>query len=335
MFLEYENKKTEQEIIEKYKNKRINIDNDFENLLFEGDNLKLLSSIAFNDNLSHLKDIIKCIYIDPPFAKKTTFKDRNGTVAYEDNSIGSDFIEELRERFVLSKKIMNNGFIFVHSDHTIGHYLKVIMDEVFGINNFMNEIVTGRVKKNDSNAKKLNVDYDHVYVYKIGNPTAKPLYIENKKKKPYWHSLDAKGQGKAKMFFGKEIEPPAGTHWRWSQERIDKEIKNGTLKLNSKSKPVYLVTPKPVKIGNNWTDICCYSFGTKYPTEKSVEFLSRVIEMSTEEDDMVIDFYGGSGSTAYTAMLKNRKYITADKGTLALEIMRKRLKNYKFIDGKE
>lgn len=332
MFLNYSNKQKEEEIIAKAKKNIINFENNFENLIFKGDNFVLLSNLAFNDNLSFLKEKIKTIYIDPPFAKNTEFKDKYGNVAYEDYHLGSDFIENLRERFILCKHIIKEGFIFVHSDHTIGHYIKIIMDEVFGNQNFFNEIISGRVKKNDSNANKLNVDYDHVYVFKIGNHKANPLYTKNKNTKSYWHSLDAKGQGTAKLFFGKLIEPPVGTHWRWSQERIDKEIEKGTLKLNSKGNPVYLVEPKPVKLGNNWTDICCYSFGTKYPTEKSVEFLSRVIEMSSAEGDYVLDFYGGSGSTSFTAQMINRNFITADIGDISIELMTNRLKNFLFIN---
>lgn len=334
MFLNYDNKQKEEEIIEKAKKNILTFNYEFENLIFKGDNFVLLSNLAFNEKLSFLKDKIKTIYIDPPFAKNTSFKDKFGNVAYEDYYLGSDFLENLRERFILCKHIIKEGFIFVHSDHTIGHYIKIIMDEVFGNQNFFNEIISGRVKKNDSNANKLNVDYDHVYVFKIGNPKANPLYTKNKNTKPYWHSLDAKGQGSAKVFFGKLIDPPTGTHWRWSQERIDKEIENGTLKLNSKGKPVYLVEPKPVKLGNNWTDICCYSFGTKYPTEKSVDFLSRVIEMSSSEGDYVLDFYGGSGSTSFTAQLMGRKFLTGDIGDISVNLMKNRLKNFLFIDEK-
>lgn len=332
MLLDYTNKKTEEEIIQNAKKNILNFSEKFENLIFKGDNFLLLSNLAFNPDLSFLKEKIRSIYIDPPFAKNTSFKDKYGNVAYEDYYLGSDFIENLRERFILCKHIMKEGFIFVHSDYTIGHYIKIIMDEVFGQQNFFNEIVSARVKKNDSNANKLNVDYDHIYVFKIGNPKSNPLYTENKNTKSYWHSLDAKGQGTAKLFFGQLIEPPTGTHWRWSQDRIDQEIQKGTLKLNSKGNPVYLVEPKPIKLGNNWTDICCYSFSTKYPTEKSVEFLSRVINMSSNEGDYVLDFYGGSGSTAFTCELLNRNFITADIGDISINLMKNRLKKYSILE---
>lgn len=333
MELTYNNKKTEEEIILNIKSNFEKIDNNVKNgnILFHGDNLKLLANLAFNSDFSSFKDKIKCIYIDPPFAKKMTFRNKHGEFAYEDQFEGQEFIETLRERLILSKYIINEGFIFLHTDHTIGHYIKVIMDEIFGAKNFFNEIISSRVKKNDSNSNRLNVDYDHIYVYKIGNPKTNSLFTENKNKKPYWHSLDAKGQGGAKEFFGKMIEPPAGTHWRWSQERINTAIKNKELKLNTKGKPVYLVKPKPIKLGNNWTDICCYSFKTGYPTEKSFDFLSRIIQLSTKENDYVIDFYGGSGATAYTASKLGRNWITGDMGELSIKTMKQRLTDFNFI----
>ena len=150
MELFYNGKKTEKEIIEctkpLYLNKKWN---GKENLLIKGENLSALQTLLTKYDL---KGKIDLIYIDPPFATDGVFtigEDRVSTIssslkdeiAYTDNLKGEEFIEFIRERLILARELLSEqGSIYLHIDYKIGHYIKIIMDEVFGAENFRNDI---------------------------------------------------------------------------------------------------------------------------------------------------------------------------------------------------
>jgi len=118
-------------------------DNAWQNMLIFGDNLLALKTIyddQRNENRYRTKNRIKLIYIDPPFATKQDFmKDREK--AYRDKIIGAQFIEFLRKRLILMREILaDDGSIYVHLDEKKGHYIKTLLDEIFGEHNFKNEI---------------------------------------------------------------------------------------------------------------------------------------------------------------------------------------------------
>src|SRR3989344_5238213 len=119
-------------------------ENGWTNKLIFGDNLQILKEI-YNDqkgkNIFDTKDKIKLIYIDPPFATKQDFM-KDGEKVYQDKVIGAEFLEFLRERLILAKEILaDDGSLYVHLDGKKGHYVKLILDEIFGENNFVNEII--------------------------------------------------------------------------------------------------------------------------------------------------------------------------------------------------
>jgi len=160
MQLHYPNKKTEQEIFNSIPDielEQINSSNS-PNLLIQANNLIALKQLITKHNLKGKVDLI---YIDPPFATNNTFtitdgrantisNSSNGTIAYTDTLKGFDFIEFIRERLVLLKMLLSDkGSIYLHIDYKIGHYVKVLMDEIFGIENFRNDIT--RIKCNPKN----------------------------------------------------------------------------------------------------------------------------------------------------------------------------------------
>ena len=159
MNLTYENKNSEKEILER------NLTVDFqdgwdetENKLIQGDNLFVLNTLLEKHNLKSKVDLV---YIDPPFATQKSFsvgkertstisKSSSDTLAYSDNLTGKDFLEFLRIRLIYIRELMaETASIYLHIDYKIGHYVKIIMDEVFGINNFRNDIT--RIKCNPKN----------------------------------------------------------------------------------------------------------------------------------------------------------------------------------------
>lgn len=297
--------------------------NDLNNSFTKKDNLEFLKSLSKN-----YKQSIKCIYIDPPFTTKRTFSNKQGEYAYDDVLNDEDFLNFLEERIKLSIDLLReDGFFFIHIDNKIGHYVKILLDKYFGKENFITNIITARIKKNDKNTNNFNESYDHLLLYrKSEKAVLKPLYKESNKK-PYWHSLEASGQGDGKWFNDKFIEPTKGNHWRWSQERINEELKQGNLRINKKGKPEYLVIPTKTKIDNNWLDIAGYSFKNKYPTEKHPEILKRVILCSTSENDLVLDYFAGSGTTLEVGLDLSRIVIGCDKGDLSFETIKNRLGN--------
>lgn len=121
------------------------------NLLIKSDNIKGLNYLL---NEKDLKGKIDLVYIDPPFATGGNFtitdgrastisNSRNGDVAYSDKLLGNDFLDFIRQRLLLLKELMSEqGSIYLHIDYKIGHYVKIVMDEVFGIENFRNDITT-------------------------------------------------------------------------------------------------------------------------------------------------------------------------------------------------
>lgn len=304
---------------------------DWHNLLVFGDNLQILKT--FNENKDPLiknkiKGKVKLIYIDPPFATTEDFS-KGAMRSYADDRRAAEFVEFLRRRLIMMREILaDDGSIFVHLDWKKGHYIKCILDEIFGENKFRNEIVVSRIKKSDKNAQRFNFATDSIFWYsKTDNIDFKSIYKTIDKQEGYYHALDAPGQGEARQFFGKNILPPKGRHWAWTQEKINKAIEDKILKLNSKTgKPEYWIEPTEKQLlDSNWTDISAYSFASDYPTEKNELLLKRIIECLTNPGDLVMDVFAGSGTTLAVAEKLNRRWIGCDIGKLAIYTTQKRL----------
>jgi adenine-specific DNA-methyltransferase len=311
------------------------------NMIVFGDNLQFLKTCYKNEDeliKDKVKGKVKLIYIDPPFATASDFNTSTGQKAYTDKTKGADFVEFLRKRLIVARELLaNDGCIFLHLDYKKSHYAKLLLDEIFGENNFRNEVIINRIKKNINEylqAKTLNSDFDNILIYskselfKIYPPT------KGEKKEPRWHSFEAAGHrnGMDYELFG--FKPRIGSHWRWSTERSDLAIKNGTLRPHPKTgKPEYLVTKEFEILGTNWSDLSGYNFSTGYPTEKSENLLERVISSATNENDLILDFFGGSGTTATVAEKLSRRWITCDIGKLSFYTIQKRL--LQIQDGKD
>ncbi|WP_425803139.1 site-specific DNA-methyltransferase [Desulfitobacterium sp. Sab5] len=335
------------------------IEDDWKNLLIFGDNFQSLKTIYENmDPLikDKIKGKVKLIYIDPPFATESDFITKGGEKAYADKVKGSEFIEFLRVRLLLAREILStDGIICVHLDYRKKHYIKVIMDEVFGENNFKNEIAVNRVKKNIRErkmVKKLNEEFDTILMYSKTEDglILPPTKIDYKDER--WHSFDASGYrtGMDYELFG--VVPSSSNHWRWEKDKAIRAIKNYEIWENSfkkdeslneywirtgkkkkfirknegSGKPEYFLPSSTETLCNNlWNDIPAYAFTTKYPTEKSIKMLSRIIEMTTQKGDIVMDFFAGSGTTLISAETMGRRWIGCDIGKLSIYTIQKRL----------
>ncbi len=318
-------------------------DSGWKNKLIWGDNKYFLSSL-----LEKFRGKFKLIYIDPPFATGADINlmielqsgekipKQNSAIedkAYRDTwgSGLTSYLDMLYDRLLIMKDLLNqNGAIYVHMDWHVGHYVKAILDEIFGIDNFRNEIHVKRIRKNVQEyeeVKRLNVSNDSIYFYaKSDEHRIKQPTVPVKDKEPRWHGFDAAGlrTGMDYELFGHK--PPAGGHWRWSKDRAEKAIEDKILRPNPRTgKPEYLVIATESIVGTMWEDISAYSFTTGYTTEKSEKLLSRILEMSSQEGDLVGDFFCGSGTSLAVAEKLRRRWIGGDIRRYAIHVTRKRL----------
>ena len=313
------------------------------NRLIYGDNLLAMAALlAGDENTPSLRGKVDLIYIDPPFDSKADYRtkvtlpgvelEQRPTVieqfAYSDTwSDGTaSYLAMITPRLVLMRELLpNTGSIYVHVDARLSHYLKVVLDEVFGKQNFVTQIIWNRSKskvKATSN-KWLAVD-DHILMYgKSENRKFNLIYwpyTDEYKKR--FTLRDEKGS-----FYWMMI----GTY---SQGRLERLMAEGRVKL-----PIvpgvmpriknYLHEGKGVPPDNLWTDIDAINSqaaeDTGYDTQKPAQFLERIIEASSDPSDLVADFNGGSGTTAAVAEKLGRRWITTDIGKPACLITRKRL----------
>lgn len=325
------------------------------NKLIWGDNKLILSSLKNGPLRKEIEDNggIKLIYIDPPFDVGADFAmnieigdPESGTseqftkepsileeIAYRDTwGKGTDsFISMIYERLSLMRDLLSDdGAIFVHCDWRVNSFIRLILDEVFDSNNFRNEVIVRRIKKNIKERTKvprMNIGYDSIYFYskstlhKIFTPTKADV------KPDRWHSFDAPGirRGMDYDLFGQK--PPAGRHWMRSKDVADEWILQGKLKKNdSTGKPEYKIEASNFVLRDNlWDDITAYSFNYDYPTEKKEDLLQIIIEACSNKNDILADFFAGSGTTLAVAEKLGRKWIGSDLGKFAIHTTRKRL----------
>lgn len=245
------------------------------NLLVWGDNLLALRELLADQqgpNRFGTRGKIRLIYIDPPFATRQDFmKDKEK--AYRDKVLGAQFIEFLRRRLILLRELLaEDGSIYVHLDTKKGHYIKAVLDEVFGEENFQNEIIWRR-STSHADAQKFGQIHDALFLY-----TKSDRYIWNTQYRPYspdyisryfrfcdpdgrryWkEDATGAGSGPARRFGQRLIKPPAGRHWRWVQETIDQYWEKNRFLFTSSGKPEfkrYLDEQEGEPVGSIWDDI--------------------------------------------------------------------------------
>ena len=322
------------------------------NLLIHGDNLVAMQLLIKEYNL---KEKIDLIYIDPPFATNNIFmigKERTRTisgsngdeVAYKDTLLGYEFIEFLRERLILAYELLSKkGSIYVHLDYKMGHYVKIIMDEIFGIENFKNDIT--RIKCNPKNFTKTSYGNikDLILFYtktkhNIWNDITEPfsendikrLYKKIDKKGRFYTTIPLHAPGETKngttgeAFNG--VMPPTGRHWRTPPKELEKLDKEGMIEWSSNGVPRRIIYADEQK-GKKVQDIWEYKDAQypEYPTEKNSKLLEYIIENSSNQDSIVLDFFCGSGTTLLAANNLQRQWIGIDSSKHAIKTAKQKL----------
>ena len=312
------------------------------NKLIWGNNNLILSSLLYGQLYDEIQKQggLKLVYIDPPFDVGDDFdieitiggndfeKKRNilEEIAYRDTwGKGADsFLSMIYERLILIKNLLaDDGSIYIHCDWRVVSGLRLIMDEVFGKSNFQNEIIW---KRSSSKLKALSNSFlavnDYILYYsKSGNKKYNLIYGE--------YSDDYKKRFTLEDENGKYYWAPIGSY---SEERYQKLKKEGRLQHKEGKMPRiknYLHEGKGIPPDNLWVDIDNVNSQAKervgYPTQKPEKLLERIIKTSSDEGDLIGDFFCGSGTTLSVAEKLNRKWIGTDLGKFAIHTSRKRL----------
>jgi adenine-specific DNA-methyltransferase len=280
---------------------RVNLDDALDGLLIKSENWQALNTI-----LNRYKEKVQTIYIDPPFNKEQD-ADYLYNVKYKD----STWIAMLENRLRLAKELLNErGSIFVRCDYNGNMYVRLLMNEIFGEENFRNEIVVRKTT----------------------------MFFPGERGDPW------------RVFFGIKIKAPKNTHWQFSQERINEEIQKGNIRIIcnncgyihqenieiSKCPKCDSVDfsaeymRKEIPVNNDWTDILGYAYmvskSTGFQTENSEILLKRVIESTSDEGDLVMDFFLGSGTTTAVAHKLKRKWIGVEMGEHFWTVVMPRMK---------
>lgn len=348
------------ERIEEYANKHPAFTGiDGHNYLFFGENFAVLSSL-----LNTHKGKVDLIYIDPPFNTKQVFKvsegrknaishAKNSVVAYSDNMTRAEFLEFLRMRLILMRELLSEkGSIYLHIDTKVGHYVKLIMDEVFGEENFKNDIT--RIKSNPKNFSRraYGNEKDMILFYaknaqkNIWNEVRKPMTAEELTKR--FPKTDASGRkyttiplhapGETSGVTGQPwrgMNPPEGRHWRTDPVEFDKLDSLGLIEWSSTGNP-RIIRFADEHQGKKIQDVWVFKDPQYpvYPTEKNREMLEMIIRQSSNQESIVLDCFCGSGSTLAAAQSLGRKWIGVDISPVAIETVKERseLQDYIYID---
>jgi len=358
MKLTYQGKKTEAKILEIAHSVQLELACDRkQSYLFHGDNFLYLSSL-----LKTHKESIDLIYIDPPYNTNRVFtvsegrsstisNENNGEVAYSDDREIDEYIEFLRERLVLMKELLSEtGSIYVHIDDKIGHYVKVIMDEVFGIENFKNDI--SRIKSNPKNFGRsaYGNQKDRILFYaknrnkNIFNDIKEPLTegeiigrftkVDEDGRQYTTVPIHAPGETKDGVTGQKwkDMYPPKGRHWRYAPEKLTELDEQGLIEWSSTGNPRLKIFADEHK-GKKVQDIWEYKDPAypSYPTEKNYELLEFIIKQSSCEQSIVLDCFAGSGTTLKAAAQLGRTFLGIDESDKAIEVAKKSLKDVDYV----
>ncbi|MDP2153522.1 MAG: site-specific DNA-methyltransferase [Methylotenera sp.] len=334
------------------------------NRLIYGDNLLAMAALLAGDETTpSMRGKVDLIYIDPPFDSKADYRtkvtlpgvelEQKPTVieqfAYSDTwSDGTaSYLAMITPRLILMRELLSeSGSIYVHLDWHVGHYVKIVMDEVFGKSNFLNTIARQKTLSRKFQSGAFGNIHDTIFIYSKSDgfyfqkqiderdEDAKlsrfPEYDQEKELRYVWDNFTQAGQGEPRQFGDVIIAPPTGKHWIWSQDRINEGWKEGIVKIRGKMPRLKRyetegIAAGDIWVGKQWVIHAQSGEAVDYDTQKPESVLERVIRASCPENGLVADFNGGSGTTVAVAEKLGRRWITTDLGKPACMIMRKRL----------
>lgn len=326
------------------------INGDGENRFYFGDNLDVLLYLLNNG----YKGKIRLVYIDPPFATTSMFVNKNQEHAYSDPLSGGEFVEFLRQRLILIRELLaDDGSIYLHLDNKMAFTMKLIMDEIFGENNCRAFITRKKCStKNYTKSTYGNIS-DYIMFYSKTDKYVwnRPFDLwEYDKMIEQYPCVDEHGRRYKKVPVhapgvrngetGKEWRgklPPKGKHWQYTPEKLDELDAAGEIYWSPTGNPRRMVFCDPTKgipVQDIWMDyrdsINQAQKTTGYPTEKNFDMLKMIVKASSNEGDLVMDCFAGSGTTLGAAFETGRRWIGVDNSPESLRAIFKR-----FVHGLE
>lgn len=318
-------------------------DKSTDNLLIHGDNLEALKAL-----MPFYRGRIKCIFIDPPYNTQSAFEH------YDDKLEHSQWLSMMLPRLELLRDLLSeDGSIWVTIDDNEAHYLKVLMDEVFGRGNFVANVVWRSSDNSNNDARTFSVDHNQVLVYSASpgwltikqDAVEKRTHFRNDDNDPRGPWFDGnplnspKPRENLKYVLtapnGNRIQPPPNG-WRWEPATMQEKLATGEIRFNENmtgiKRRTYLYEMKGLPPSTLWTDLLKtghnrqakseqknLDIGTDlFSTPKPERLLAEVLNIATNPGDLVLDSFLGSGTTAAVAHKMGRRWIGIEMGEHAL-----------------
>lgn len=332
--------------------------NGWMNRIYWGDNLQVMSHL-----LKEFRGQVNMAYIDPPFDSKADYRK---TIRLQGQSIANDsglfeekqytdlwvndgYLQFIYERMTLIRELLSDtGCVLVHCDYRRSHYIKIICDEIFGGDQFVNEIVWQRTNSHNMKSKGYVRANDYILLF-----TKSKEFTFNEQFSDYGEAqmsrykpdengrlytgrdLTFSGVNPNKQFEWRGTKPPSNRSWGSNLEQLERLWDEGRILLKKDGTPrldgykVYLDETKGTPLSTNWVDVgrIGNTSGERldYPTQKPEELLERIIMASSNPGDLVFDCFMGSGTTQAVALKLGRRFIGCDINLGAIQTTTKRL----------
>ena len=317
--------------------------------LYHADNLDVLNLLVSDKNVCGK---VTLIYIDPPYNTGGAFETREFKLAYDDRFGIQEYLSFMRQRLELMHTLLSDeGSIYVHLDSNMVFHVKVLMDEIFGMQNFKGMITRKKCKSKNFTRKTYGNISDYILFYsKTENPVWNRPYEEWSDEKilkeyPYieegtgrrYKKVPVHAPGTRNGATGSEwrgMMPPEGKHWQFTPDKLEEMDRNGEIYWSANGNPrrkVYLERSSGIPVQDIWLDFLDVNnqntLITGYPTEKNIDMLKRIIETSSRPGDLVLDCFAGSGTTLVAAEELGRNWIGVDIGDEAIATIVNRLRS--------
>jgi adenine-specific DNA-methyltransferase len=318
----------------------------YQNRLYFGDNIAVLPKLLRDPSV---RGKVRLIVIDPPYATNRVYKSRRQKEAYRDIHIGGHYVEYIRRRLILLRELLaKDGSIYLHLDQNMAFHLKIIMDEVFGSNNFRGWITRKKCNPKNYTKKTYGNITDYILFY-----TKSDQYVWNRPYESWTEAHAAKEYPSIEKKTGRrfkkvpihapgirngatglpwrDMNPPPGKHWQYLPTKLDEMDARGEIYWSATGNPrrkIYLDQSLGIPVQNIWLNFKDAHNQmikiTGYPTEKNPQLLARMIEASSKEGDLILDCFSGSGTTLAVASQLNRNWLGIDNSPEAIKTTLKR-----------
>lgn len=333
----------------------------FDNRLIHGDNLLALKALE-----AEFTGAVKCVCIDPPYNTGSAF------THYDDGVEHSVWLSLMRDRLEIMRRLLaDDGSLWVFADDSEAHYLKVMLDELFGRNCFVASVLWKSADSSNNDAKQLSVDHNYILVYSrtigwLANSLPRTEEDNKHYKNPdndprgKWFSGNVSSPNprenlryKIRAPNGRDIDPPSNG-WRWSKETVADKIESGEIVFSDDGlrivRKTYLYKQGGVSPSTVWDDVkmtghnrqAKYELKKLFPdvrtsdlfaTPKPERVIERILTIATDPGDLVLDSFLGSGTTAAVAHKMGRRWIGVELGDHAVTHCVPRLR--KVVAGKD